>query len=225
MFGGGDGAAVGMLRKGMGSATKGAYNQTGGALAAVDVVAEAVATGALGEERAAYKWLDGASIDPKEGRGAPLHQFKAGAIGVVKGEDDARSVLAWREVSWVSEPTRWKKDFASVADGVARELACKVLGGGDRAIRAAADRNAADNDMAEACDGDAAGTRAEGRAENVIEDGDVFGGRGAFKGEYEVLMEGVGGRPASREEFEGGVDGVEPVTSVANEFARVHGME
>src|SRR6266850_6365172 len=78
MFGGGDGAAVGMLRESMRSATEGADHQVGGAAAAIDVVAETVASGALREKRATYKRFDGTNIDPKEGGGAALHHFEAG---------------------------------------------------------------------------------------------------------------------------------------------------
>ena len=75
MFGGGDGAVVGMLREGMGSAAKGADDQVGGATAAVDVVAKAVASGALGKKGMAYKRFDGTNIDPKKSGGAALHHL------------------------------------------------------------------------------------------------------------------------------------------------------
>jgi len=47
VFSGGNGAAVSVLREGVGSATEGADNEVGGAAAAVDIVTEAVATGTL----------------------------------------------------------------------------------------------------------------------------------------------------------------------------------
>jgi len=225
MFGGGDGAAVGMLREGMGSTTEGADNQVGGALAAVNGVTEPVAAGALGEKRATYEWLDRASIDSKEGGGTPLHHFQAGAVGVMESEDNTGGVFAWWEVSWVSEPTGREKDLSAVTDGVARELPCEVIGGGDGTVGAAADGNSAKNDMAETRDGDAMGARAKGGAENVVKDGDVFGGWGAFKCEYEIFAEGVGGRPPSGEELEGGVNGVKSISDITDEFARVHGVK
>jgi len=90
-----------------------------------------MAPGALGEKGTADERLDGADVDPKESRGAALHHFQAGTVGVMEGKDDAGGVFAWREISRVSKPTRWEKDFTAVTDGVMRELACEVLRGGD----------------------------------------------------------------------------------------------
>jgi len=225
MFGGGDGAAVGVLREGVGPATEGADNQGGRATAAIDIVAESMASGALRKEGTTYKRFDGTHMNPKEGRGTSLHHFEAGAIGVVKGEDDTGGIFAWWEVSGVSKPSGWEKNLSAVTDGVARELLSEVIGSGDGAIRAAADGHAAENDVAETGDRDAAGTRTEGGAENVVEDRDVFGGWGTFKCEDEIFAEGVGGGPMSGEELEGGVNGVKLVASVADELAGVHGVE
>jgi len=225
MFGGGDGAAVGMLRESMGSATEGADNEVGRAAATIDVVAKPVASSALRKEGTTYKGFDGTNVDPKEGGGAALHHLEAGAVGVMESEDNTGGVFAWWEVSWVSEPTGREKDLSAVTDGVARELPCEVIGGGDGTVGAAADGNSAKNDMAETRDGDAMGARAKGGAENVVKDGDVFGGWGAFKCEYEIFAEGVGGRPPSGEELEGGVNGVKSISDITDEFARVHGVK
>jgi len=58
MLGGGDGATVSMFGKSVWAAAEGADQQGGGAAATVDVVAKAMAPGALGEERAADERLD-----------------------------------------------------------------------------------------------------------------------------------------------------------------------
>jgi len=75
MSGGGDGAAVGVLREGVGSATEGADNQGGRATAAIDIVAESMASSALRKEGTTYKGFDGTNVDPKEGGGAALHHL------------------------------------------------------------------------------------------------------------------------------------------------------
>jgi len=60
-----------------------------------------------------------------------LHHFKAGPIGVEEGKDNAGGIFAWREVSGVSKPMRREEDLSAIADSILRELAFKVLGGGD----------------------------------------------------------------------------------------------
>jgi len=126
----------------------------------------------------------------------------------VEGKDDAGGVFAWREVSGVSKPVRWEKNFTTVADGVTRELACEVLRGGNRTIGKVTDGYAAENDVPEAGNGDTTGTRAEGEAEDIVEDRDVFRRGGAFEGVDEIFAERVRGGPAPREELKGTMDGV-----------------
>jgi|SRR6267142_381918 len=174
MFGSSHGTAVGMFWEGVGAAAERADDKGGRTSAAVDVVAESVASSTLGERGTTYKGLDGANVDTVEGRRAALHHFEAGAVGVVEGKDNAGRVFSWWEVSRVSEPSGLEEDFTTVADGVTGKFSCEVSRGRDRAVRVATDRHATEDDVAEASNRDAAGAGAEREAEDIVEDRDVL---------------------------------------------------
>ena len=66
---GSDGTAVSMFRKCVRAATKRADDEVGRATTPVDVVAQAMAPGALGEEGATYERFDRADVDSVKGGG------------------------------------------------------------------------------------------------------------------------------------------------------------
>jgi len=225
VFGGSDRAVVCVLGKGVRAATERADDESGRTTASVHVMAEPVTAGTLREEGTAYKRFDGSCVNAEEGRGVALHEFEAGAVGVMEGEDNAGGILAGGKVGWVSKPTRRKEYFTAITNSIVGELVLEILGRGNRAIWFTVDRDTADNDMSKAGDQDAASAGAKGGAEGRVENRDFLWGGGALECEDKVLSEGVGRGPMTGKKLERGADGVKAVSYIAHEFVGRHGVE
>jgi len=128
----------------------------------------------LREKGSAYKRFDQPGVHAKEGGGAALHHFETGTVGVMEGENNAGGIFAQGKIGRISKPSRRKKNFTAVADGITGKFSFKILRGGGGAVRSTSDGNATDDNMSETGDGDTAGAGTEGGAEDGIEDRDVL---------------------------------------------------